>query len=252
MIQVKNIKKSYGKTDVLHNVELTLTPGQMIGFIGSNGAGKSTLLGIIARILDKDAGTIEVDGKEISSWDTKTLAKRLSFLKQSNHQTMRLRVRDLVEFGRYPHCKGNLQAEDHAKVEEALNYLGLLPLAERFLDELSGGQRQLAYIAMVIAQDSAFIFLDEPLNNLDMQHSVQIMRVLRRLVDEQGKTVMVVIHDINFVSTYADYIFAMKHGDIYAQGTTSEIMKSEILSHIYNMPIEIHKIHDQSICVYYK
>lgn len=129
--------------------------------------------------------------------------------------------------------------------------MGLKNLENRFIDELSGGQRQMAYIAMVIAQDTEYIFLDEPLNNLDMKHSVQIMKILRNLVDEKGKTIIIVIHDINFVASYSDYIVALKDGKMIRHGDTEEIMKNEVLKDIYGMEIQIYKIENRKFCLYY-
>jgi len=216
MIKLKNITKHYGKKEVINNVSLELPQNKLIAFIGSNGAGKSTLI-----------------------------------LRQSNHLNIRLTVRDLVSFGRYPHSQGKLTEEDEKFIDDSLSYLGLTDLQDSFLDELSGGQRQMAYIAMVIAQDTDYIFLDEPLNNLDMLHSVQIMKVLKRLVNELNKTVMIVIHDINFVSCYADYVIAMKNGQIVQDGNTKDIMNSSVLREIYGMDIDIQNIDGKNICLYY-
>ncbi|GAA0227312.1 iron ABC transporter ATP-binding protein [Metaclostridioides mangenotii] len=251
MIKLKNISKHYGKKEVINNVNLELPQNKLIAFIGSNGAGKSTLISIISRTLAKDAGEVFIDDKELKDWNNSELSKRLSILRQSNHLNIRLTVRDLVSFGRYPHSQGKLTEEDEKFIDDSLNYLGLTDLQDRFLDELSGGQRQMAYIAMVIAQDTDYIFLDEPLNNLDMLHSVQIMKVLKRLVNELNKTVMIVIHDINFVSCYADYVIAMKNGQIVQDGDTKDIMNSPVLKEIYGMDIDIQNIDGKNICLYY-
>lgn len=251
MVSVSGIIKRYGAKKVLDEVSAELPAGKLVAFIGSNGAGKSTLLSIITRTLQKNEGVVQVDGKSIDEWKNKELAKQLSVLKQSNHMTIRIRVRELVAFGRFPYSQGNLTAEDELKIEEAIAYMGLEELKDRYLDELSGGQRQMAYIAMVIAQDTTYIFLDEPLNNLDMKHSVQIMTILRRLVRDKGKTVMVVIHDINFVSHYADYIVAMKDGKIVAGGDVDEMMNSHMLEKVYGMDIEVRNINDRKVCLYY-
>ena len=128
-------------------------------------------------------------------------------------------MRDLVAFGRFPHSGGRPTVEDKAHIERALAQLDLLPMADQFVDELSGGQRQRAFIAMVLAQDTDYLLLDEPLNNLDMKHSVEMMRLIRRLADELGKTVVMVIHDINFASCYSDTILAMRDGRLLHQGT---------------------------------
>jgi iron complex transport system ATP-binding protein len=251
MISVKNLTKKYGEKYVVDDVNLTLPKGKIIAFIGSNGAGKSTLISLISRTLKKDSGEVYIDEVEIKDWKNHDLSKRLSILKQSNHLNIRLTIRELVSFGRFPYSKGNLSEEDKKKVDMAIDYMGLRELENRYLDELSGGQRQMAYIAMVIAQDTEYIFLDEPLNNLDMKHSVQIMKVLKKLVEELGKTIMVVIHDINFVSCYADYVIAMKDGKIIKHGETSEIIDSTVLNEIYGMDMKIQEIDGNKICIYF-
>ncbi len=251
MIKVKNIHKKYGEKEILGDVSLELPKNKIISFIGSNGAGKSTLLSIITRTLSKDSGEVFIKDKKLEDWDTEELAKVLSILKQSNHLNIRLTVKELVSFGRYPYSKGKLSKEDIKKVEEAIEYMGLSKLSNSFIDELSGGQRQMAYIAMVIAQDTEYIFLDEPLNNLDMKHSVQIMKILRNLVNERGKTVIVVIHDINFVSSYSDYVVALKNGKVIKHGNNEEIIKDEVLREIYDMEIPIYEVDKRKFCLYY-
>lgn len=251
MISVKNIVKRYGEKKVVDHVDLTLPKGKIVAFIGSNGAGKSTLLSIISRTLTKNEGEVYIDDVELKNWKNEELSKRLAILKQSNHLNIRLTVRELVTFGRFPHSKGKLTKECEQKINEAIEYLGLTDLQDRYLDELSGGQRQMAYIAMTVAQDTEYIFLDEPLNNLDMRHSVKIMKILRRLVDELNKTVFVVIHDINYVSCYADHIIAMKQGRVIKDGPIQEVLTEEMLEEIYDMKIDIKEINDNKICVYY-
>ncbi|SFU11633.1 ABC transporter [Mesorhizobium sp. YR577] len=143
------------------------------------------------------------------------LGRTLSILHQDNSVSSRLTVRELATIGRYPHSKGRPTVEDRDHVERAITYRGLETLADRFLDELSGGQRQRAFVAMVLCQDTDFMLLDEPLNNLDMKHAVSMMKLLRRAVDELGKTVVLVLHDINFASCYSDHIcrHARRQGD---------------------------------------
>lgn len=252
MIATKGIQKSYGEKKVVDNVTIELPKEKIIAFVGSNGAGKSTVLSIISRTLSKDFGEVYIDEVELKNWKTQMLAKKLSILKQTNHLNIRLTVKELVEFGRFPYSKGRLTKEDEKKVEEAIDYMELKELQDRYLDELSGGQRQMAFIAMVIAQDTEYIFLDEPLNNLDMRHSVQIMKVLKRLIEEKGKTIMVVIHDINFVSCYADHIVAMKNGQVICQGDTEEVIDENVLKEIYGMDISVKTIDGKKICFYYQ
>lgn len=252
MIEVKNVTKLYGGKPVVNNVSLSIPERQITSFIGPNGAGKSTLLSIMSRLLSKDSGSIVIDGKDVSDWKTRDLARKISILKQSNHISMRLTVRDLVSFGRFPYSQGKLTKEDWQYVDEAIEYMNLTDLKDRYLDELSGGQNQRAYIAMIIAQNTDVILLDEPLNNLDMKHSVQIMKVLRRLVEELGKTIIIVIHDINFASCYSDYIVALKNGEVVQEGPTHHIIDEPVLKNIYEMDIPIEIIDGNRIGVYFK
>lgn len=251
MLEVKNITKVYGKSKVLDNVSCKVEKNKFTAFIGSNGAGKSTLINIMARTLKADSGDVIIDNKSLTNWQTEELAKKISILSQFNNINIRITVRDLVSFGRYPYCKGNLKLEDKEKVDEALNYIGIEHLQNKFLDELSGGQIQMAYIAMVIAQDTDYILLDEPLNNLDMNHSVKIMKVLRKLVREKNKTVIVVIHDINFVSVYADNVVALKQGIIVAEGSNEDVITKEVLQDIYSLDMDIYSVNNCRICMYY-
>ena len=251
MIEVKNISKIYGNKKVVDNVSLNIQEGKITSFIGPNGAGKSTLLSIMSRLLKRDSGEVLVDGKDILKWDNKELAKKIAILRQSNNINIRLTIRDLVSFGRFPHSQGNLKEEDHKYIDEAINYMQLKEFENRYLDELSGGQRQRAYIAMVIAQNSDYIFLDEPLNNLDMKHSVEIMKILRKLCDELKKTVVIVIHDINFASCYSDYIVALKDGKLIKNGLAEETIQKEELENIYEIDFHIENINNRNICIYF-
>ncbi len=251
MIEVKNISKKYGSRPVVNNVSFQIKRGKITSFIGPNGAGKSTVLGMMSRLLKKDEGEVFINGKELSQWKTNELSKVLAILKQSNHLSVRLTIRDLVAFGRFPHSQGNLTEEDQQKIDEALRYMQLEDIQDKYLDELSGGQKQRAFIGMVLAQDTDYIFLDEPLNNLDMKHSVQIMKMLRKITDELGKTVVIVIHDINFASCYSDEIIALQDGEIAVYGTVDEIMQAPILSKLYGMDFNVQQINNKKICVYY-
>ena len=161
-------------------------------------------------------------------------------------------MRDLVAFGRYPHTGGRLTLDDKAHIDRAIAYLELEPLADRYLDEMSGGQRQRAFVAMVLCQDTRYLLLDEPLNSLDMKHAVAMMGTLRRAADELGKTVVLVLHDINFASAYADRIVAMKAGRVAHHGTPAELIRPEVLGALYEVPIDVHEIGGKRICVYYR
>lgn len=251
MVVVENVSKSFGQRKVVDDVSIAIPKNKVTSLIGPNGAGKSTLLGMMSRLFDHDVGTITIDDRKIEDWKTDELAKKISILKQANSLNLRITVRELVSFGRFPHSKGRLQAEDHAFIDEAIEYMGLTEMQDKYVSELSGGQRQCAFIAMVVAQNTEIIFLDEPLNNLDMKHSVEIMKVLRKLVAEKNKTVVIVIHDINFASCYSDHIISLKNGALMHQGKTEKIIDTDILREIYDMEIPIQTINDQRICVYF-
>jgi iron complex transport system ATP-binding protein len=251
VIKVKALSKFYGKKSVVADVTVDILPGKITSFIGPNGAGKSTLLSMVSRLLDADTGEVLIDQTDVKKMKSNDFAKRVSILKQSNYMNVRLTIRELVSFGRFPYSKGRLTDGDEKIVDQSLAYMDLKDMQDNYLDELSGGQRQRAFIAMVIAQDTEYILLDEPLNNLDMKHSVQIMKILRRLVDELGKTVVIVLHDINFASVYSDQIVAMKDGKVVKNGPTKEIIQSDALKEIYDMDIPIQEMNNCRICVYF-
>lgn len=251
MIVTSNVTKAYGDARVVDEVSLELPKGGVTSIIGPNGAGKSTLLSMVSRLMAMDMGQVTVGGLDVTKTPSDELARRLSILRQENHMTARLTVHDLVSFGRYPHSKGRLTTEDKTKIDQAIAYLELGPLSDRFLDELSGGQRQRAFVAMVLAQDTDYVLLDEPLNNLDMKHAMSMMRLLRQAADELGKTVVLVLHDINFASWYSDHIVAMKAGKVAAQGSPKAMIQPGVLSEIYEMDIKVHEIGGQLISVYY-
>lgn len=251
MIQVSDVTKRYGQFVAVDRASAQIRKERITSLIGPNGAGKSTLMSIISRLSPKDSGEVRVDGIEISEWKSDLLAQKVAILKQTNHLSLRLTVRDLVSFGRFPYSQGRLSAEDVDHVERAIRYMNLKDLEEKYLDQLSGGERQRAFVAMVIAQDTDYILLDEPLNNLDMKHSVQIMKVLRSLVDDLGKTVVLVLHDINFASCYSDDVIAMRNGRIVSQGPVNDIIASDVLRDVYEMDIRIKEVDCQRVCVYF-
>ncbi|MGN8230633.1 iron ABC transporter ATP-binding protein [Paenibacillus polymyxa] len=251
MVEVKNVSKRYGNKNVVDQVSVTVPKGTITSFIGPNGAGKSTLLSMISRLTDSDEGEILIDGQAVSLTKSEELARKISILKQTNDVNIRLTVKELVSFGRFPYSKGRLNSEDRKMVEQSMAYMGLEDMKDKHIDLLSGGQRQRAFIAMILAQDTEYILLDEPLNNLDMKHSVQIMKTLRSLVNDLGKTILVVLHDINFASCYSDYIVGMKDGRLLKQGMADEMIDSQVLKDLYDMDIPIQQIGDHKICVYF-
>lgn len=239
MIQIDSVSFQHGNTPVLKDISLTLPKGGITALVGANGAGKSTLLSLIARLTPLQSGRITVEDLTIGASPTDVLAKRLAILPQSNDIAPRLTVRDLVSFGRYPHHKGRASTEDDAKVEQAIAEFQLEDLANRQLDTLSGGQRQRAQVAMTFAQDTDYVLLDEPLNNLDLSASRALMQTLERLTRDHGKTVIVVLHDLNFASRYAHQIVALSKGKIAAQGTPAEVLSTPFLEQVFGTTAEI-------------
>ncbi|MCG9673629.1 ATP-binding cassette domain-containing protein [Vibrio chagasii] len=251
MIKLTGLSKMYGKSLVVDDASAMFPKGEVTSIIGPNGAGKSTLLSMASRLTESDAGEVLIGDKLLAEWDTKELAKHLAVLRQSNNINMRFTIRELVCFGRFPHSQGRLKDEDNKIVDTALEHLGITDIQNKYLDELSGGQRQMAFIAMVVAQDTDYVFLDEPLNNLDIKHSVEIMQTLRRLAHEFNKAIVIVIHDINFASCYSDNIVAMKKGQVVKSGKVSEVVEKSVMESIYEIPFEIREFDGVRVCMYY-
>ena len=251
MITIDHATKRYGSATVVADVSCTIPRGGVTSIIGPNGAGKSTLLSMMSRLLPLDGGSVVVDGLDVSTTAGPVLARTLAILRQENQLTVRLSVRDLVGFGRFPHNNGRPTVVDRGLIERALAYLDLTDLAHRFVDELSGGQRQRAFIAMVLAQDTDYILLDEPLNNLDLRHMTEIMKLLRRMADELGKRVIVVLHDINFAATYSDRIVAMRAGRVVADAPADQIMRADVLEAVYDTRVDVREIDGRPVALYY-
>lgn len=252
MIQVTGLTHCYGPTTVLDNVSVELPKNQLTALVGPNGAGKSTLLNIMGRLLTPTSGSVSVGGLDIKNAPSKDFAKTVAVLQQEQRISSRLSVVELVRFGRFPHCEGRLRAEDHKKVNEALSTMNIESFRDRFLDQLSGGQRQRAYIAMVLAQDTDYVLLDEPLNNLDMRHSLSMMRCLTKMVQELGKTVIVVLHDVNFAAAHADHVVALRDGCIAADSDTARFMCAEVLEDVYGVDVTVLQAPTQKVAVYYR
>lgn len=248
---IKNLSKKYGDRTVVDNISLEIPKGKVLSLIGPNGAGKSTLMGMMSRLIPGDFGEIILDGKDLKDWKSKELSKHLAILTQSNNIQMKLTVKELVNFGRFPYSANHLTQEDNEIVEKSIRYMELEEMQNKFIDELSGGQRQRAYIAMVIAQDTEYVLLDEPTNNLDIYHASGMMKMARRLCDELGKTVVLVLHEINYAAFYSDYICALVDGKIKSFGTVDEVMTKENLSEIYKVNFEMMDIKGKPLSIYY-
>jgi iron complex transport system ATP-binding protein len=251
MIRVESLSKKYQDHEVVKSVNLIIEKGKLTTIIGPNGAGKSTLLGMVSRLLEKTAGVVYVNEIPIEEWNENELAKTLAILKQDNNVGMRITIEELVGFGRFPYSQGKLTKEDQEHIDNAINYMVLNDIRNKYLNELSGGQRQRAFIAMIIAQNTEYILLDEPLNSLDIKHAKELMKIIRELVDNLGKTVVMVLHDINFASCYSDRIIAMQDGNVVQIGNVEEIICGDLLEELYETPIRIENYEERKICIYY-
>jgi len=251
MFRVENITKKYGVRTVLDDVSLEFKTGKITSLVGANGAGKSTLLSIMARFLKQDSGNVFFEDRNMNSFKNIEIAKKVASLRQANSFNIRITVRELVAFGRFPHSKGRLKATDEAIIDKALAYMDITSMQEKFIDQLSGGERQRVFIAMILAQDTDHILLDEPLNNLDMKQSASIMRNLRNIVDETHKTIIIVVHDINCASCYSDEIVALKQGKLMIQTTPDQFMLEPVIKEIFDVDCKIADVDGNKICVYH-
>jgi iron complex transport system ATP-binding protein len=242
MIEIDGVSLTLGGSRILDNVSLTVPKGGVTALVGPNGAGKSSLLSLIARLQPLQSGRIIVDGLPVDTTPSRQLARVMAILRQDSGVASRLRVAELVGFGRFPHHRGRLTEDDRAIVAASLAQFDLGDLAHRFVDTLSGGQRQRALVAMTFCQGTDYMLLDEPLNNLDMFHQRNLMRTLRRIADEHGKTVLIVLHDINHAAAYADRIVAMKNGAVAASGDTAAIIRPDVLERIFGFPMQVERI----------
>ncbi|EEW57788.1 iron(III) dicitrate transport ATP-binding protein FecE [Ruegeria sp. TrichCH4B] len=233
MIEVQNLSHDIHGAPILRDISVIVPKGGVVALVGPNGAGKSTLLSLMARLIPRQRGRITVDELVVGESDDKDLARRLAILPQTVHAASRLTVRDLVGFGRYPYHRGRPTPDDRAMVEDGMRLFDLLPLAERSLDTLSGGQRQRAFVAMTYVQDTDYLLLDEPLNNLDLAASRALMARLRDLADNKDRTVIIVLHDINFATAYADRVLVMKEGRLCADGAPQDVITETLIQSVF-------------------
>lgn len=251
MIETHQLCLKYAEHTVLDNINLTFRENGITSIIGANGAGKSSLLSIVSRLAKPSSGKVSFKSENLHTMNSALLAKKIAVLRQENSLSMRLTVQDLVCFGRFPYHAGRPSSDDYEQVNLAIETLHLNDFKQRYINELSGGQRQRAFIAMVLAQQTDYILLDEPLNNLDMKQSINIMKTLQTIASELHKSVIIVLHDINYASCYSDEIIAMKQGKVLYQDSPDHIMQSGILQEIYDTPLHTQTIGDKKICLHY-
>ncbi|MBH0230905.1 ABC transporter ATP-binding protein [Halobacillus yeomjeoni] len=236
-----NLTLGYGDSIIIDSLNVTIPKGEVTVLIGGNGCGKSTLLRSMARLLKPKMGEVVLDNEDISKMKTKEVAKKMAILPQSPTTPEGLSVYQLVKQGRYPYqgLTRRWSKEDEAAVEKALEDTNMSEMRDRAVDSLSGGQRQRAWIAMTLAQDTDTILLDEPTTYLDMTHQIEILDLLFDLNQEHGRTVVMVLHDINLACRYADHLIAVKDKTVFAQGRPEEVVTCDLMQHVFNMTCDV-------------
>jgi iron complex transport system ATP-binding protein len=237
----KDLSIAYDGKLIIRDLNLAIPTGQISALVGANGCGKSTLLRGMARLLKPRSGKVYLDGESILKLSTKEVAQQLGILPQGPVAPEGLTVRDLVAQGRYPYQTWLQQwsAKDETIVQQALLITNLLEFAERELDTLSGGQRQRAWIAMALAQDTDILLLDEPTTFLDLAHQIEILDLLYELNQSQGRTIVMVLHDLNQACRYADYLIAIKDGRIFAAGEPKQVMNEKTIDEVFGLECRI-------------
>jgi ABC-type cobalamin/Fe3+-siderophores transport system ATPase subunit len=243
----------YDDVVVAEDLSIEIPDGRISALIGPNGAGKSTLFRALARLMRPRAGEVALDGKAISAYSTKEVARRLAILPQVLLTPESITVEELVAYGRFPQRRsvGGMRDQDREAIEWAMEVTGTLPLRDRPVDQLSSGQRQCAWISLVLAQGTDLILLDEPTTFLDLAYQLEVLELLRRLNHDQGKTIVMVLHDINMAAEYAHKLFALRDGRIVAQGTPKEILTAELIRDVFQIDSHIldHPTTGQPLCI---
>lgn len=240
VLQAEKLSLSYDRDLIIDRLDLETPTGQITALIGPNGCGKSTLLRGLARLLRPQHGSVLLDGRAIHTMPTKQLARELGILPQAPTAPEGITVRELVAQGRYPHQDWFQQWShaDEQALQRALKRTGLIPLIDRAMDTLSGGQRQRAWIAMALAQETDILLLDEPTTYLDLAHQLEVLELLEKL-NQEGKTIIMVLHDLNHAAYYASHLVALSEGKIFAQGTAQEVITKSIVRHVFGVESQI-------------
>jgi iron complex transport system ATP-binding protein len=240
-LAAEHVRLAYDDHVVVHDLDLELTEGSFTAIVGPNGCGKSTLLRALGRLMRPTGGQVLLDGRAIARTPTREVAKVLGLLPQSPIAPEGLTVADLVARGRHPHQSWVRQwsRDDEAVVAEALEWTDMAELAGRPVDELSGGQRQRAWISMALAQGTDLLLLDEPTTYLDLAHQIDVLELVGRLHTERGRTVAVVLHDLNLAARYAERLVAMKDGVLVASGTPAEVLTEQLLADVFDLEARI-------------
>ncbi|ERI07494.1 ABC transporter ATP-binding protein [Aneurinibacillus aneurinilyticus] len=240
-LYTESLSLAYVDRLIVEELNLKIPEGKVTALVGANGSGKSTILKAMARILQPKTGTVYLDGKAIHKQATKKVAQQLAILPQNPEAPAGLTVTELVSYGRFPHQKGfnTVKEEDRRMISWAITVTGMNDFAERAVDNLSGGQRQRAWIAMALAQGTSILLLDEPTTFLDMAHQLEVLKLLKKLNEEESRTIIMVVHDLNHASRFADHVVAIKKGKVIEEGAPDEVMTHEVLSKVFGIEADI-------------
>ncbi len=240
-LAAESVRLAYDERVVVHDVDLALTDGSFTAIVGPNGCGKSTLLKALGRLLRPTSGQVVLDGRAISRTSTRDVARVLGLLPQTPTAPDGLSVADLVARGRHPHQSWMRQwsRDDEAAVAEALAWTDMTELADRPVEALSGGQRQRAWISMALAQGTDLLLLDEPTTYLDLAHQIDVLGLVARLHTERGRTIVVVLHDLNLAARYAQRLVAMRDGVLVASGTPGEVLTEQLMADVFELEARI-------------
>ncbi|GGA42625.1 ABC transporter ATP-binding protein [Paenibacillus physcomitrellae] len=240
-LQTARLDIAYEERLIVEDLNIKIPDGKITALVGANGSGKSTILKTMARIHGPKNGSVLLNGKSIHKQSTREVAKQLAILPQNPTAPDGLTVYELVSYGRFPYQKGfgSMSAEDRRVIEWAIEVTAMSDFAERPIEQLSGGQRQRAWIAMALAQETGILFLDEPTTFLDMAHQLEVLELLEELNAEQNRTIVMVVHDLNHASRYAQHMIAIKSGKAVAEGAPTEVMTSEVLQEVFGIEADI-------------
>ncbi|MCR8845119.1 ABC transporter ATP-binding protein [Paenibacillus sp. SC116] len=240
-LRTEQLRIGYNDTVIVDNLNVSIPTGKITALVGSNGSGKSTILKTMSRIMRPSGGNVLLDGRSIHEQSTKEVAKQMAILPQNPTAPEGLTVSELISYGRFPHQKGfgSMTKEDREVVQWAIEVTGLTVFHDRPVDQLSGGQRQRAWIAMALAQQTDILFLDEPTTFLDMAHQLEVLQLLNKLNEEEGRTIIMVVHDLNHASRYAQHMVAIKSGTVICEGSPQEVVTQDVLRQVFGIEADI-------------
>lgn len=241
-LEAQNLVGGYTTTPIIHGIDLALQQGEWLSLVGANGSGKSTLLKLLSRILQPQKGTVILDGKAIHSQPAQVVAQKLAILPQQQTIPAGLTVRQLVSLGRTPHqpwWQWELDREDRQKVDEAIVETGIEQFSDRLVENLSGGERQRAFLALALAQAPQVLLLDEPTTYLDIHYQLQLLELLKHLNQQQGLSIVTVLHEVNLAARYSDRIAMLKQGSLWDIGTPAGVLTPENLAQVFGVEVII-------------